>query len=94
MGGVCVCVCVTYTHTSFLKIYLFLERGERREKEKEISVCEKTSIINQLSLTRPQQGTWPTTQAHALSGNQTGNLSSQAEAQPTEPHWPGLETCL
>ena len=30
--------------------------------------------INQLPLTPPQLGTWPTTQACALTGNQTSNL--------------------
>ena len=51
----------------FLKdfIYLFLERGERREKEKErnINVC--------LPLEHPLLGTWPTTQSCALTGNET-----------------------
>ena len=43
-------------------IYLFLEKGEGREKKRE-------SNISQLPLTRPQLGTWPTTQACALTGN-------------------------
>ena len=54
----------------FLKdfIYLFLERGEGREKERE-------RIINVwLSLTCPLLGTWPETQACALTGNRTGDL--------------------
>ena len=48
-------------------IYLFLERGEGRDKEraKNISVW--------LPLTHPPLGTWPTIQACALTGNQTGN---------------------
>ena len=50
----------------FLKtlfIYLFLDRGGRREKEKErnINVC--------LPLVCPPPGTWPKTQACALTGN-------------------------
>ena len=42
-------------------IYLFLEKGGRREKERErnINVC------------RPLLGIWPATQARALTGNQT-----------------------
>ena len=52
---------------SFFKdfIYLFLERGEGREKERE------RNINVWLPLTRPQLGTWPATQACALTGNQT-----------------------
>ena len=44
-------------------IYLFLERGEGREKErvKNINVW--------LSLMHPLLGTWPATQACALTGN-------------------------
>ena len=45
-------------------IYLFLERGEGRERN-----------IGQLSLARPQWGTWPQAQACVLTGNQTCNLS-------------------
>ena len=33
-------------------------------------MCERN--INQLPLTCPQLGTWPATQARALTGNQTG----------------------
>ena len=49
----------------FLKdfIYLFLERGERREKERE------RNIHVWLPLELPLLGTWPTTQVCALSGN-------------------------
>ena len=36
-----------------------------KERERNISVW--------LSLTYPLLGTWPTTQAHALTGNRTGN---------------------
>ena len=36
-------------------------------------MCE--GYINRLSLTRPQLGTWPKTQAGALTGNQTSDLS-------------------
>ena len=56
------------TCVSFLKkdfIYLFLERGEGREKERE------RNINVWLPLACPLLGTWPTTQACALTGNQT-----------------------
>ena len=43
-------------------IYLFLERREGREKERETSMCGC-----------PLLGTWPSTQAYALTGNQTGD---------------------
>ena len=46
-------------------IYLFLDRGERREKERE------RNINVWLPLVRPLLGTWPATQACALTGNQT-----------------------
>ena len=69
---------------SFLDfIYLFLERGNGREKERERN-------IDRLPLARPQLDTCPTTQACALTGNQTGDLFSlQDNAQPTEPHQSG-----
>ena len=46
-------------------ICLFLEREERKEKERNINVW--------LPLMHPLLGTWPTTQACALTGNQTSN---------------------
>ena len=49
-------------------IYLFLEREEGREKERERN-------IDQLPLTHSQPGTGPATQACALTGNRTGDLS-------------------
>ena len=53
----------------FLKIfYLFLERGEGREKERD------RNINVWLPLTCHLLGTWPTTQACALTGNQTRDL--------------------
>ena len=51
----------------FLRFYLFLERGERREKERE------RNISVWLPLKHPLLGTWPTTQACALTGNGTGD---------------------
>ena len=44
----------------------FLERGEGREKER------KRNINVWLPLMRPLLGTWPITQACALTGNRTG----------------------
>ena len=53
--------------TFFFKdfIYLFLERGEGKERERNINMY--------LPLERPPLGTWPTTQACALTGNPTGD---------------------
>ena len=48
----------------FLKIvfiYIFRERGREGEREGNINVW--------LLLSRPLLGTWPATQAHALTGN-------------------------
>ena len=64
---------------------LFLERGEGREKERE------RNINVWLPLIYPQLGTWPVSQACALTGNWTGDLfGSQEGTQSTEPHQPGL----
>ena len=46
-----------------VSIYLFLERGERREKERE------GNINVWLPLACPQLETWPETQPRALTGN-------------------------
>ena len=53
----------------FLKdfIYLFSERGEGKEKEME------RNINAWLPLLCPILGTWPATQAFALTGSQTGD---------------------
>ena len=51
-------------------IYLFLKRGEQRKGGRETLMCKRN--INLLSL-HPTGGTWPATQAHALTG--------------TEPNW-------
>ena len=63
-------------------IYLFLERGEGKETEGE------RNINVWLPLTRPPLGTWPETQACALTENRTGNtlVGSQAHSQYTELH--------
>ena len=56
---------------SFLKkifICLFLERGERRQKQRE------RNINVWLPFAHPLQGIWPETQAWALTGNQTSDF--------------------
>ena len=50
------------------RCYLCLERVGGREKERDRN-------INGLPLAHPQLGTWPVTQACALTGNPTGDLS-------------------
>ena len=62
-------------------IYLFLER--REERGRETLMCEKN--IYQWPLAHPQLETGPVTQACALTGNRTSDLSDQS----TEPHQPG-----
>ena len=49
-------------------IYLFSESGEGKKKERERNVNVWLPPL------LPQLGTWPTTQACALTGNQMGNL--------------------
>ena len=64
---------------------MFLDREEEREKERE------RNINVWLSLTHPLLGTWPTTQACALIWElNLQPFGSQASAQSTEPHQPGL----
>ena len=53
--------CNIYSFLIF--IYLFLERGDRKEKERE----RKINVW--LPLLCPTLGTWPKTRACALSGN-------------------------
>ena len=48
-------------------MYLFLERGEKRENKRE------RNINVWLPLVCPLLGTWPVTQACALTGNRTGD---------------------
>ena len=60
----------------FLKIFIYLQRGEAREKE--TSMCKR--YTDWLPLTHPQTGTWPTAQACALTGNQTGDALAQRPA--------------
>ena len=56
-----------YYFLKILFIYLFLDWGEGKEKERE------RSISVWLPLTRSPLGTWPTTQACALTGNWTSD---------------------
>ena len=62
---VCHCGVFLYFFKDF--IYLFLERGEGWETER------KRNINVWLPLMCPLLGTWPTTQACALTGNRTGD---------------------
>ena len=55
----------SYLKKKILFIYLFLERGREEERERNINVW--------LPLMHPVLGTWPTTQACALTGNRTSN---------------------
>ena len=74
-----------FTNLGFLRFYLFFERGERREKERE------RNITVWLPLARPLLGTWHTTQACVPDWESNWRpFSSQASAQSTEPHQPGL----
>ena len=59
----------THCCTLFFLFFFFRQRGEGRKKERE------RNINVWLPLTRPILGSWPATQARALTGNQTGNLS-------------------
>ena len=65
---ICLCVCV---YLNILFIYFSRERGREGDREEEKHQCVREK---QLPLTRPQPGTWPATQACALTGNRTGNL--------------------
>ena len=50
----------------FKALFIFRERGRERDRERHINVW--------LPLARPLLGTWPATQACALTGNQTSDL--------------------
>ena len=66
----------------FLRFYLFIfrQRGREGEREGEKHQCMVASHT-------PLRGTWPTTQACALTGNQTSEwpFDLQASTQSTEP---------
>ena len=57
---------LTWLKKYFIYLFIFRERGKEGERE---------GNINQLPLAHPQPGTWPTTQARALTGNWTSDLS-------------------
>ena len=71
--------------------YLFFrERGKgERKRGRETLMCKRN--INCLPLAHFQLGTWPATQACALTGNLNGDLLvvCRPGTQPTEPHQPG-----
>ena len=74
---------------SFLTYFLIVrDRGREGGREREKHRCE--TYTDRLPLARPALGTWPTTQACALTGNQTRDLSVCWPTQPTEPQQPGL----
>ena len=62
-------LCHSNLYLSFLKIYLLLEKGEGRERS--INVWEIHWLVASHT---PPLGTWPTTQACALTRNQTNDL--------------------
>ena len=63
-------------------LYLFLEGKEGRKRERNISVW--------LPLVRPLLGTWPETQACALTGNPTSDPLICRPALDSLSHQPGL----
>ena len=65
---------LTSSVTFFKKIlFIYFQReGKAGRKRRETLMCERN--INQFPLARPQMGTWPTTQACALTRNQIGDL--------------------
>ena len=70
-------------------VYLFLERGDGREKERE------RNISRLLTLVRPLLGTWPATQACALTGNRTSDpLVSSLALNPLNYTSQGEKTSL
>ena len=78
----------------FKKKILFIysrEKGSKGERE-----GAKHQCVRDTSITRPHQGTWPATQACALTRNRTGDLLVHrlAGTQSTEPHQPGLMVFL
>ena len=54
-----------------------------RKRGRETSMCGCLSCA-------PSLGTWPATQACALTGNRTGNSGLQSGPQSTEPHQPSV----
>ena len=55
-------------------LFIYFREGKGGEKRgRGTATCKRS--IDRLPLTHPQLGTWPTTQACALTGNRTGDLS-------------------
>ena len=77
-----------YYYYFFIKgfIYLLLEGEGGWKRGRETSMCER--YIDRLPLAHPQLGTWPATQACALTGNRRPS-GLQAGIQSTETHQPG-----
>ena len=67
-------ICSFFSLSLSLKILFihFRERGREGERGRETSMCER--YIDWSPLARPQLGTWPTTQACALTGNRTCDI--------------------
>ena len=54
----------------FLKVlFIFRERGKEGERKGEKHQCARETSTGRLPLTHPQLGTWPKTQAWALTRN-------------------------
>ena len=81
--SLCLCVlhwaCLSACSFFFFRFYLFTfrERGREEDREGEKHCCVREK---QLPLARPLLGTWPTTQAYALTGNRTSDLSVRRPA--------------
>ena len=74
LGPYCTSAFSTFFFLFFFKDFIYFQRQGNggRKRGRETSMCEKN--INWLPLACPQLGTWPTTQACALSGNPTCNF--------------------
>ena len=75
--GLTLLLCLFPVPILFQKDFIYLERGREGEKEGEKHQCV-------VALTRPLLGAWPATQAHALSGNGTGD---PLVCRPALNHW-------
>ena len=75
------------THCGYLWVFELTAPFPASEGREEGAKQRERNISVWLPFACPPLGTWPTTQACALTGNLTANLfSSQAGAQCTEPH--------
>ena len=74
---------------NFKWFYVFWERATKVEREGAKHQCARETSIGCL-LRAPQLGTWPTTQACALTGNQNRRSFGPRDVQSTEPHQSGL----